>query len=295
MLRVMRYQPLLIAACAALTSLACGPQAPVKPASPTPQSSASPAAGPPGGGLSAQLSRVLPKDAKSMAVVSFAVFGPEAPAEGDAVEQAVQQAVAQPPAALAGVISSVKPWPELLYVPAPVDADLPLELSALAAEAGPAASALEGARSAVFVRYAGKALSDEAQVRAAAFAAAALATGPDRVVVDLGTRRAWTGANFAAWVAADDWIADQVTLSAEQGEDGSITFFTRGMARFGQPDLEAAGVPREQAKARFDAFQKLYAALRVHGPAKAGDTVGGVKLKRCTRPPEAIERSCVSM
>lgn len=288
--------------CIAIASLAvplvgCGGEPPSRSVRSTPADASGSAGGPPAGGaLSAQLSKTLPADGASTAVVSFAVFRP-APLENreralKVAEVAVEKAFRRPPLVLAPLAAGQPPRPELIA--APVDDALPLDIDALAADAGDAAAPLKAARSVVFVRYAGKALPDDAQVRGTALGAAAL-VAPGTVVVDPGTRRVWTGEAFFMWTAAEDWLADQVTVDAQQAEDGSVTFFTRGMARFGQPDLEAAGVPAAEARARFGAFQTLLAALRAHGPAKPGDTVGGVKLGRCTRPPEAIERTCVSM
>lgn len=287
----------LIIASFASTGVGCGGSVPSRSVRSTPaEASGSADAAPTGGALSAQLARTLPADAASTALVSFAVFRPQAV---DDIER--QQKVARglvkatlrlPPQGLNAVLRRPMPDPEVII--AAVDGDLPLDLPALVAEAGPAAPAIEQAKSVWIVRYAGAPMDQDAHLRAAAVGAWAFAH-EGAAVVDLGTRRAWSRDAYLTWLKSDGWLADQVTVSAEQGEDGAVTFFTRGMARFGQPDLEAADVPPEKARETFAAFQTLLAALREHGPAKAGDTVGGVELGACTRPPEAIERACVSM
>ncbi len=251
---------------------------------------------PAGGALSAQLARALPADGASTAVVAFAVFRPAVPADLAREQKIAEAAVKANLRVVPPTVSSVarRPMPDPEVIIAPVDGELPLDLPALIAGAGEAAPLLEKARAVWIVGYAGRVFEHDAQVRAVALGAWAFAI-EGSAVVDLGTRRAWTRAEYLEWIKADDWMADQVTVDAEQAEDGTVTFFTRGMARFGQPDLEAAKVPAAEARERFAEFQALLAALRAHGPAKPGDTVGGVTLGRCVRPPEAIERTCVSM
>lgn len=254
----------------------------------------SPSAAPAGGGLSAHLRDTLPADAASTALVSLAIFTPDPPPEVAAVE--AQVAAFAPPAELADFAARAKAGSGLLYVPAPVDANLPLDVEGIAGAAGAAGDAVRAARSVVFVRYAGKPLADDAHLRAAALAAAAIARDERHVVVDLGSRRVFDQAAWRAFLASDDWLAQQVVLDIEQGEaPGTVTFYSRGMARFGQPDLEWSGVPEAEARARFERFQAMYRALRAHGPAKAGDVLDGVTLRPCSRPAVAIERACVGM
>lgn len=246
-----------------------------------------------GGALSAHLADRLSTDAASTAVVSIAVFGPGPVPTAEEIEDRVEGWGA--PYELNDFANKVRRRDDLLYVPAPVDDELPLSVEAIAGAAGDAAPAVRAARSVVFVRYTGRALDDEAHLRAAALSALALAAGDGHAIVDLGSRRVFTPEAWQAFLMADDWLAQQVVVDAEQGAGGTVTFYTRGMARFGQPDLEESGVPEAEARARFERFQQVLAALRAHGPAKPGDVVGGVTLKSCTRPPEAIERACVAM
>lgn len=259
---------------------------------PSPTSSDSKA---PGGALSAHFAAGLPADAAATAVVSLAVFGPDVVPEVAAVEARVAGFV--PPAELAAFAARARAasGAELLFVPAPVDANLPLDVEGIAGAAGEAGGAVRAARSVVFVRYAGKPLPDDAHLRAAVIAAAALAPDERHVIVDLGNRRVFDQAKWRAFLASDDWLAQQVVLDAEQGAPGTVTFFSRGMARFGLPDLEQAGVPEAEARARFERFQTMFQALRAHGPARVGDVIDGVKLAPCQRPAVAIERACVAM
>lgn len=245
------------------------------------------------GALSAHLADRFSADAASTAVVSLAVFGPDAPPDAAEIESEVEGFGA--PWELNDFARKVKRRDDLLYVPAPVDAALPLSVESIAAAAGEAAPAVRGARSVVFVRYAGRPVEDEAHLRAASLSALALAAGEGHAIVDLGNRRVFTPEAWAQFLASEDWLAQQVVVDAEQGDDGTVTFYTRGMARFGQPDLEESGVPQAEARARFERFQAVFRALRARGTTKVGDVVDGVTLRPCTRPPEAIEHACVAM
>lgn len=241
-------------------------------------------AGPPGGGLSAQLAEATragpgPGDA----VVTQAVFLAAPPPAAAAAAQAATDAVGA-----AGL-----PAVPLSVVPAPVDDALPLDLGALAAALDAHADALGAARGVVFVRYQGRPLPADAQVRAAAHAALGVAP-PDAVIVDLATRVARTPAELAAHLDAPSWRADQVTLEATRGADDTITFATHGMAKLGLPDLEQTGVPPGEARAAFARFQLVWHALQAHGHAAPGASVGGVTLRPCARPPEAVDHECVA-
>ncbi len=208
------------------------------------------------------------------AVVTFAAFLP-----GPAPED---------PAAAAGVKKN-----SLSVVAAPVDAKLPLDLSALSAAVSGLGERVGAARNFVFVRYAGVRRAELAHVRRAA--EAALAVAGDGVVVDLGTRRAYTPAELRTFLQSEGWGAEQIVVEAQQDPQGKVMFVTYGMARLGLPDLEFAGVEPAQAREGFGAFQTLLHALQARKKAAPGDAVGTVVLRTCTRPPEAYEQACVRM
>lgn len=181
----------------------------------------------------------------------------------------------------------------LTVVAAPVDAKLPLDLVALSASVSNHGERVGGAHSVVFVRYAGPRKDGLAHVRAAAEAALALAA--DGVVVDLGTRRAYTQAELRTFLQSEGWGAEQIVVEAQQDPQGQVMFVTYGMARLGLPDLELSGVEPAQARLGFGAFQVVLHALQARTKAAPGDTVGDVVLRACTRPPEAYEQACVRM
>ncbi len=268
----MKHRPLRLAPLALLLACGGGRTAPPKPA------------GPPGGGLSAQVAEATrPGPKVGDAVVTQAVFLADAPPDAAAVAQAAADAVRA-----AGL-----PAVPLSVVPAPVDDALPLDVAAVAGAVNAHADALRAARGVIFVRYQGRPLPDDAQVRAAARAALAVAPA-DAVVVDLSTRVARTPAELAAHLDAAGWRADQITVEATRGPDDTVTFATHGMAKLGLPDLEQAGVPPSEARAAFARFQGVWHALQAHGHATPGQTVGGVTLRPCSRPPEAIDHECVA-
>lgn len=264
--------PLRLAPLALLFACGGGPKATPEPA------------GPPGGGLSSQLAQATRTGPKAGdAVVTQAIFLTAAPPAADAAANTATDAVRA--AGLSAVPLSV--------VPAPVDDALPLDVAALAAAVTAHADALRTARGVVFVRYQGRPLADDAQVRAAARAALAIAPA-DAVVVDLATRVARTPAELAAHLDAPSWRADQITVEATRGADDTVTFATHGMAKLGLPDLEQTGVPPGEARAAFERFQAVWHALQAHGHAAPGEAVGGVTLGACARPPEAIDHECVA-
>jgi hypothetical protein len=234
------------------------------------------------------------------AVVTFAVFSPEqAPRHVQervvALQGIVEGTFNSPPQDLAPMVRTAQPRPELAITVQPVDEALPLNLDALANGAGDQADALRAAKSVIFVHYAGPPSAGAAHLRAVGVAVAALASDAKGVVADLGTLRTWSHQAWRTYLGAADWLADQVTVEAAREDDGTVVFFTRGMAKLGLPDLEQAGVAPDRARAVFADFQRIYAALRAHGHAAPGDKVGDVTLGACRRPAVAYDHECVGV
>ena len=90
-------------------------------------------------------------------------------------------------------------------------------------------------------------------------------------------------------------FAEQVVPGIERGEKGTITFFTRGMAKFGLPDLEQTGVARQDARQAFAQFQGLINKALEQKYLKVGDRFEGYSLGACQRQNIAIERECVNL
>lgn len=205
---------------------------------------------------------------KPMASATFAVFSAEAPPDdADKAAQALQAAVVagfnSPPADLAAVMAGRTPPAEAVYRPVAVG-ELPLALPVLVEAAGAHGAAVGAARTARLVRSSGVADGEGRLLASTALSAALLATGAD-VVMDLSTWRAFSRAELAADLARKDWLADQVVPAVSQADDGSLSLQTRGMGRFGLPDLAQSGVPVAEARAAFTAFQTRVNALREAG------------------------------
>ncbi len=235
--------------------------------------------------MSAQLEKKLKKGpAHDDAIVTFAIFT----AGGEPSAEDQRSAVAK---ALRSARIGKRWTPGVLVVP--TAGELPLDLGALAAEVGPHGATISAASHITFVRYLGPRGPALRHLHAAAAAVTAILT--TGLVVDLGVRRAYDAAEWNQWVSDPKWLTDQVVPSAQRGPDGSVVFFSRGMAKLGLPDLELTGVDPKSARDRFAAFQTLLAKLVDRGKAKVGDTLEGVTLKPCKRPSEAVENACVAM
>jgi hypothetical protein len=172
--------------------------------------------------------------------------------------------------------------------------ELPLNLAVLVQAAGAHGSALTAAGSVLLLRYQGPARRDDGQVFAAAVAAATLAKGEARVVVDLQTLTAHDRAGFIAGLARPDWLADQARVEVVRTDDETVMLLTRGMARFALPDLEMADVDLPEARAEFTRFQETFNALRVGGQAWL-EGPEGATLGACSRPTEAFDLACKSV
>jgi hypothetical protein len=179
-------------------------------------------------------------------------------------------------------------------VSAPTNAKLPLDIEALAKDAGHHGDLVRKATHVAFVRYTGPALPHHKQISVTLGAAAVVASSPGHVLIDISTRRALDALAWATWVKADSALIDQVVPGVERTKDG-VTFFTRGFVKFGLPDLEVFGIMPKEARARFSPFQDAISMLR-NGPyVKVGDPLNGIPLVACRRAPEAFESECVRL
>ncbi|MFN3201567.1 MAG: hypothetical protein ACE366_24405 [Bradymonadia bacterium] len=250
-----------------------------------------------GGGLADALAEKAAEAAGPKAVITLALFSTEAaPDDADKAARAMTLKAAQWLKAPSGRWQGVAPEgipPEIMVIPMDKSA-LPFNVEALMAEAGPHAKSLAEARSVIFVRYTGKALDGDAQVKGVSAVAGMLADAHTAPVTDLSTLKTFGADAWHTVLTSGDWRKVQVHVSAELGPDGLGMFRTRGMAKFALPDLERGGIPEEKARVAFTQFQAIYQALVAHGPAAPGDTVGGVKLKACAGPAELYDQGCVS-
>ncbi|MEE2755654.1 MAG: hypothetical protein VYA30_03290 [Myxococcota bacterium] len=183
---------------------------------------------------------------------------------------------------------------EISVVTRPIEASLPFDLNSLASQAGDAKKMLVSATQVVFVRFKGSPLPHNEQIHFVLSFVDSLTEGSNQAVVDFSTRRAYTQSAFNDWVARDKQLADQVTPGIEQSADG-VTFFTRGFAKFGHPDLEVYGIPPKMARQHFPRFQAAIDAHRNGSFKKVGDTFRGTKLAACKRDGASYELNCVRL
>lgn len=154
------------------------------------------------------------------------------------------------------------------------------------------------ARLAVFVRGDLVGLPGATQVRLAGLAVQHIAEAHDGVIIDLLTRRAWTRDAWLAEIKQRQLGPGQVRLGAAK-KGGGVWLFSRGNAKFGEPDLLIRDIAPEklaQAKAR---FKTVHAALLARGGARvageSADSIAGATLLPCTAPPGFFDAGCVQI
>ena len=232
------------------------------------------------------------------AVVTYAIFSPDpAPDDAKAAAKELNERVEEALGHAGGIAPhapALTPAPKLTLVASSVDDELPLRLETIVEAAGPLAPAVKGARSVRFVRFAGPPGPDATHLWACGVAAATL-VGDTDVVADLSLLTVHSAAAWQSAIGAADWVESQITLDAEQADDGAITFRTRGLAKLGLPDLELTDVPPDAARARFETFQSAYAALRAGAKAQIGGTLDGHALRACANSTERYDHECVAI
>ncbi|MEE2788765.1 MAG: hypothetical protein VX589_15625 [Myxococcota bacterium] len=240
--------------------------------------------------LNAALTSMIEAQQKPQAKMTFALFGGSELADEKRLRVILEETNRE-----VYLSSTPPPGPyQPTLIVAPVDAKLPVHMSAIIDVAGELAARLRQATHVAFVQYLGPARDDDAALRAAATALARMADSND-VLVDMSLHRVFTRAAWKTWMEAADWLADQVVPGVEAMGDNRVTFYTRGMAKFGQPDLEWAGIKKANAREKFGEFQAMIAEVRARRATRIGDTVAGRTFIACTRPPEAIELDCVGI
>ena len=186
------------------------------------------------------------------------------------------------------------PPPGLTVTTIPNDDTLPMQRDVLMAAAGDLGPALERAAVITLVHASGSPGPRQGLLRWTAFAAA-VAAEDGGVVVDLDTLKVANSKDFLAGLGAADWLETQVVPQAWQAENGTVGFATRGMARFGLPDVERTGVPKETARLAFGHFQAAINEIQARGKAAVGDQLSVARLVACERPPEAYTGQCVAL
>jgi hypothetical protein len=122
------------------------------------------------------------------------------------------------------------------------------------------------ARLAVVIRSDAGLLPNEGHIRLAGLVALAVADKFGGVVLDLMARRAYTADAWHATLAASNLGAEQVRLVARKQPSGQVVLHSRGMPKFGLPDLELAGLQPTQVDLMRDRFIEAVMALRRGGP-----------------------------
>lgn len=282
-------------------TVACG-GAPTPPAGPSVSAGPATPAAPSAPDLQAQFAAALRGPQPGDAVVTYAVFAPGTPEKRALTKltAAVGAAFRSPPPELAEAArraTSGGLGADALDVSlAPVDAELPLNVAVIAEAAGPLGPGIAGAGQVAFVRYAGAPRAAHGQISGAALAAVTVARALEApAIVDLSTLEALPVDAFVAAATPAPDLRTHVRVLPVEGEDGRLTVKTRGLARFGKPDLEGPPVaPAELQTAGARFMQVLEGVWTAPGPVGPGFVAAGTALAPCASPPETWDHECVS-
>lgn len=226
----------------------------------------------------------LEEHERSTALVSYAFLYPQkAPSRFSAIRTSKASAVEW---------STLGSFVE--YVSRNVQDGLPVPLEELkAGVSAESLAALSEVKSVLLARYFGPKLKEDKHV--IQFARLARnAAGKPSFVLDLSTRTLLSVTAFDALLEEPTrFFSEQVIPGVERSDTGGVTFFTRGMVKFGLPDLEQGGVEVAVAKRTFNEFQASVRLALERTTLKIGDKLGNGTLGSCLRPQNAIERECV--
>jgi hypothetical protein len=166
---------------------------------------------------------------------------------------------------------------------APLLADLPAPVRAQA----------EKARLAITLRSEINTLPGDNHIRLAGLAALYVADVSDGVVIDLLGRRAWTRDAWHAELVGRTLGPDQVRRVGRADGEG-LWLHTRGLPRFGRPDVQMRGIKKENLPQAEALFTQVQASVQARG-ARPGDTVAGVTLQPCDAPKGFHDGACVQV
>ena len=274
--------------------LACGgPQTITPPSNQTKSSAHGMSTAP---NFAAQLQTKLAERSSGDAQVTFAILGQGELADEKELSKTLERLLRRPASSVRGRKLRPLPrgnWPTVIS--AKVDSALPLDIDGLAAESGELAGRIRGASHIAFLRYQGPRLAGDTHLWHSALAINGLSNTNEQIIVDLSTRQAFALQEWRANIGQANWLERQVVPGAEKDRSGTITFFSRGMAKFGLPDLEMSNIQSTEARQQFESFLIALSELKLRRTAKVGDSLSGSPLMECARSPEAIEHRCVAL
>ena len=110
------------------------------------------------------------------------------------------------------------------------------------------------------------------------------------VLANLSTFSGDTPKSFASRCQQFDigWVRPEAELT----KSGQIRIISRGLAQFGQPDLESTPLAKDQAPQIFPTFQQHMAALYRGEPIQIGQFFKGKKVLKCLRKSHYYDRKC---
>lgn len=113
------------------------------------------------------------------------------------------------------------------------------------------------------------------------------------ILANLSTFSGDTPQSFASRCQQFDfgWVRPEAELT----KTGEVRMITRGLAQFGQPDLESTPLSKLQAPKVFPTFQQHMRAIHRGESITLGQTFKGKKVLKCQRESHYYDRKCVRL
>ncbi len=121
------------------------------------------------------------------------------------------------------------------------------------------------ANTAVFMRSRIPILPDGNHIRLVGTAVLYAAEKFEGVILDLVSQRAWTAAQWREEIQRDGLSPRQVRIIRKKASDGTLTFQTLGLAKFGAPELVMANIEPGDVESAQRRFIRVLEVLKVQG------------------------------
>ena len=178
------------------------------------------------------------------------------------------------------------------------DASLPINLSVFASMPHPNSALIKAAKDVTFIRYKGAALAQNNHLKILCDGLTQIAdqyqkSHPNRwIIAHLNTLQLLDQESLKKLCRYQfsQWIKPAVELLDNQ----QVRLISRGLAQFGQADLESNAMSKAQVTQHIRTFQIDMQNFLTHNKAlQAGDKWGKTKLQKCNRADYMYDLACV--